>query len=430
MSDLRRSQAKPKITKIETHLLSPTDPREFTSTLAPSVRPASQSSWPRKGKNHGRAYVRKGKGCTNRKERGKPGSVGKLSMFPHPAPVPPSPIFISSDLNFPNIFKKKRNRRSPLETQEDNAHQEKRTKGFKDTRHMSKYLYSAWKSIGWITKYRSCTYLDAADGLLDNFRGSHRRLPSPKDIYRQGKFFIGHVRALLQKLGTRHKGKAKGVKGTLEKEGTGTEEKQFLSEKHPENAEPSPPPEREIALDKEDKGEDAFAWVPANMTGIPRFVAEHELKTYSHIEPRVQRKRSITPDRRKVVKEEVEEWLKSIIVKKKDFYWTEAMEEAFQTMKKLIAELPTLTAPMKDEEITVYLSAASEVVSAVLLVERNRRQMMIHYILNSPKASGRLAKWAVELGAYGITYAPRKAIKGQVLVDFLADMMAGNDSPY
>nr|GEX68528.1 copia protein [Tanacetum cinerariifolium] len=101
-----------------------------------------------------------------------------------------------------------------------------------------------------------------------------------------------------------------------EKEGTSTEEKQFLSEKHPEKAEPSPPPEREIALDKEDKGEDAFAWVPANMTGIPRFVAEHELKTYSHIEPRVQRKRSITPDRRKVVKEEVEEWLKSIIVKK------------------------------------------------------------------------------------------------------------------
>ncbi|GJV41772.1 hypothetical protein Tco_1420212 [Tanacetum coccineum] len=32
---------------------------------------------------------------------------------------------------------------------------------------------------------------------------------------------------------------------------------------------------------------DAFAWVPADMTGIPRFVAEHQLKTYPHIEPRV-----------------------------------------------------------------------------------------------------------------------------------------------
>ncbi|GJW68749.1 hypothetical protein Tco_0123173 [Tanacetum coccineum] len=56
---------------------------------------------------------------------------------------------------------------------------------------------------------------------------------------------------------------------------------------------------------------DAFAWTPADMTEIPRFIAEHELKTYPHIEPRVQRKRSIAPVRRKVVKDEVAEWLKA-----------------------------------------------------------------------------------------------------------------------
>ncbi|GKA97754.1 hypothetical protein Tco_0825648 [Tanacetum coccineum] len=37
--------------------------------------------------------------------------------------------------------------------------------------------------------------------------------------------------------------------------------------------------------------------------------------------------------------------------------------------------------------------------------------------------SGRQAKWAGELGAYGISYALRSAIKGQVLADFLADSM-------
>nr|GEV93448.1 hypothetical protein [Tanacetum cinerariifolium] len=46
---------------------------------------------------------------------------------------------------------------------------------------------------------------------------------------------------------------------------------------------------------------------------------EHELKTYHHIEPRVQRKRSIALDRRKVVKDEVAEWLKAGIVRK-DLY--------------------------------------------------------------------------------------------------------------
>ncbi|GJR41667.1 hypothetical protein Tco_1309770 [Tanacetum coccineum] len=51
-------------------------------------------------------------------------------------------------------------------------------------------------------------------------------------------------------------------------------------------------------------------------TRIPHFIAEHKPKTYPHIEPKVQRKRSIAPDRMKVVKEEVAEWLKAGIVKR------------------------------------------------------------------------------------------------------------------
>ncbi|GJS24351.1 hypothetical protein Tco_0452983 [Tanacetum coccineum] len=52
---------------------------------------------------------------------------------------------------------------------------------------------------------------------------------------------------------------------------------------------------------------DAFAWTPTDMIGIPCSVAEHELKTYPHIEPTVQRKRIIAPDKRKVVKDKVRE---------------------------------------------------------------------------------------------------------------------------
>ncbi|GKA65738.1 reverse transcriptase domain-containing protein [Tanacetum coccineum] len=70
-------------------------------------------------------------------------------------------------------------------------------------------------------------------------------------------------------------------------------------------------------------------------------------------------------------------------------------------MKRLITELPTLTTPMKDEELMVYLSTTEEAISAVLLVERK----------GSSEASRRLSKWAVKLGAYGISYAPRNAIK-------------------
>ncbi|GKF25600.1 hypothetical protein Tco_0081494 [Tanacetum coccineum] len=38
---------------------------------------------------------------------------------------------------------------------------------------------------------------------------------------------------------------------------------------------------------------------------------------------------------------------------KKDFCWTTAAKEAFQAMKKLIAEIPMLTSLMKDEELMV-----------------------------------------------------------------------------
>ncbi|GJR89569.1 reverse transcriptase domain-containing protein [Tanacetum coccineum] len=145
----------------------------------------------------------------------------------------------------------------------------------------------------------------------------------------------------------------------------------------------------------------------------------------------------------------------------KDFYWMTEAEEAFQAMKKLIVELPTLTAPKKEEELVVYLSAANKAISVVLLVERGGRQASIHYvsimlqgaeinyppmeklaltlvhaarrlrkyfqgyaikvitnkpinqILNNQEATGRLAKWGIELEVYGIKYTLRSAIKGQ-----------------
>ncbi|GKA14779.1 hypothetical protein Tco_0694425 [Tanacetum coccineum] len=55
--------------------------------------------------------------------------------------------------------------------------------------------------------------------------------------------------------------------------------------------------------------------------------------------------------------------------------WTEAAEAAFLEMKKLLFELPTLTTPKKGETLMMYLATANEAVSAVLLIERDGRQM-------------------------------------------------------
>nr|GEY24197.1 reverse transcriptase domain-containing protein [Tanacetum cinerariifolium] len=190
---------------------------------------------------------------------------------------------------------------------------------------------------------RGSTNLTTASLTLDdNHHSRVVRLPSPKDICRWRKFFGGHVRALLQKLRNQHKGVAKGVKDTVsgilkenenEKPGScgihnslndkilncqrdgnhGFVLGEVIEEKHPEKAEPSPPPRRNVAMKEGNEGKDesaktprenkpqekvlrkhadAFAWVPADMTGIPGFIAEHQLKTYPHGEPRVQKKRS------------------------------------------------------------------------------------------------------------------------------------------
>ena len=42
-------------------------------------------------------------------------------------------------------------------------------------------------------------------------------------------------------------------------------------------------------------------------------------------------------------------------------------------------------------------------------------------VIQNRDAMGRIAKWTLELMGQGISYAPRTAIKSQVLADFIAE---------
>ncbi|GJU79421.1 reverse transcriptase domain-containing protein [Tanacetum coccineum] len=154
-------------------------------------------------------------------------------------------------------------------------------------------------------------------------------------------------------------------------------------------------------------------------------------------------------------------------MKKSDFHWTMEADEVFKQMKQLIAKLPILTAPMEKEELIVYLAAVKETVSAVLMTEREAKQMPIYFvsralrgsklnytsmeklvlavvhaskslkryfqahpiivitdqpiqqILSRPEVAGRLQKWSIELGEYAIHYRPRVLVKGQILADYI-----------
>ncbi|XP_027178148.1 uncharacterized protein LOC113777314 [Coffea eugenioides] len=158
------------------------------------------------------------------------------------------------------------------------------------------------------------------------------------------------------------------------------------------------------------------------------------------------------------------------VLKKADqFAWTEECQAAFDKLKQYLHHLPTLASPRPGERLYLYLSAADEAVSAVLIRDEGtqvpvyyvsralrgpetrytqveklvlrlvhaarrlkpyflahpifvRTDQPIRQILVRPEASGRLTKWAVELGEYDLSYEPRTAIKAQALADFLADL--------
>ncbi|XP_071699261.1 uncharacterized protein [Rutidosis leptorrhynchoides] len=157
-------------------------------------------------------------------------------------------------------------------------------------------------------------------------------------------------------------------------------------------------------------------------------------------------------------------------LKQKSFVWTSEAETAFQEMKKLLKTLPTLITPIDGETLYLYISVANEAFGSVLVAERDKIQKHVYFVskaltgseinyapiekfvyaliltsrrlrryfqghpvhvltnmtvkqvLTKPEISGRLALWAVELGAYQISYLPRSAVKGQVLADYLAEM--------
>ncbi|KAI3688002.1 hypothetical protein L1987_81708 [Smallanthus sonchifolius] len=53
------------------------------------------------------------------------------------------------------------------------------------------------------------------------------------------------------------------------------------------------------------------------------------------------------------------------------------------------------------------------------------RQQSLNWPRDKPELLGRLAQWAIELGAHRLTYKPRLAIKGQVLADFVSEIPQG-----
>ena len=60
--------------------------------------------------------------------------------------------------------------------------------------------------------------------------------------------------------------------------------------------------------------------------------------------------------------------------------------------------------------------------TVIVLTDKPLRRAM-----SNPEAAGRLALWAIELSEFDIQYRPRTAIKGQIIVDFIAKLTNDED---
>nr|GEW38594.1 hypothetical protein [Tanacetum cinerariifolium] len=124
-------------------------------------------------------------------------------------------------------------------------------------------------------------------------------------------------------------------------------------------------------------------------------------------------------------------------LKKSDFQWTAEAKMAFKQMKTLIAKIRMLTAPKEKEDLVIYLAAAKEAVSAVLMTKRGGNKFLytslvthtivvitdqpIKQMLSNSEVAGRLLMWRFELEECDIHYRPRTSFKGQILADFIIE---------
>ncbi|GKV28954.1 hypothetical protein SLEP1_g37938 [Rubroshorea leprosula] len=126
--------------------------------------------------------------------------------------------------------------------------------------------------------------------------------------------------------------------------------------------------------------------------------------------------------------------------KSKKFEWTSECQTTLNDLKSYLGSPPMLTKAEEGELLYLYLGVADVAVSSVLVKEVGKQQKPVYYaskvlqgaelrqILQKSECSGRLIKWAVELGEFQITFQQRSSIRAQALADFVVECTSASET--
>jgi RNase H-like domain found in reverse transcriptase/Reverse transcriptase (RNA-dependent DNA polymerase) len=90
-----------------------------------------------------------------------------------------------------------------------------------------------------------------------------------------------------------------------------------------------------------------------------------------------------------------------------EIVWSEEAEQALAKLKEHLHSLPTMASPIKEEALVMYLSANQGAISAVLLAEREGKQIPVYFISRTLQGA-ELNYSQVEKLILSLIYAIRK----------------------
>ena len=100
------------------------------------------------------------------------------------------------------------------------------------------------------------------------------------------------------------------------------------------------------------------------------------------------------------------------LMKKSDkFVWTPQADEAFIQLKKMLATTPVLASPLSKEPMLLYIAATNQVVSEVIIVERNEEGKSVQrpvYYLSEVLSASKQNYPHFQKVAYGVYMAANK----------------------